>query len=73
MAEDKQPMKDPNVYPPGWDAEQVRHVIEYYDGLDEDGWIAEDEAAFGDDKVIFMAIPHKLVPEVRSLIANHLD
>ena len=66
-------MKDPNVYPPGWDAKRVRRVIEYYDGLDEDGWIAEDEAAFGDDKVTFMAIPHELVPEVRSLIANHLD
>ncbi len=32
-------------FPPGWDAERVRRLIEHYDSLDEDQEVAEDEAA----------------------------
>ena len=28
-------MKDPNVYPPGLDAEKVQEIIAYYDSLTE--------------------------------------
>ena len=57
-------------YPPGWDAERVREVIEYYDSLTEDEWIAEDEAAFALEGHTVMVIPHHLVPAVRDLLAE---
>ena len=31
-------------FPPGWDAERVRRVLEYDDSLTEDEQVAEDEA-----------------------------
>ncbi len=64
-------MNDPNDYPPGWDAERVRKVVEYHDGMDEDDWAAEDEAALWDSTVTWMAIPKELVPAVRALLAEH--
>ena len=66
-------MNDPNVYPPGWDEERVRKVIDYYDSLDDDGWAAEDEAAFNDPNNIVMVIPRELVPAVRKLLAEHSE
>ena len=43
---DKKPMKDPNIYLSGWDAERVRRVIDFHDGLiqDEDAMVADIEA-----------------------------
>ena len=34
-----------NKFPPGWDEARVKQTIEHYDSLDEDGWVAEYEAA----------------------------
>ena len=36
-------------YPPGWDAERVREVIEHYDSLTEEELAAEIEAALTDE------------------------
>ena len=66
-------MNDPNVYPPGWDEERVRKVIDYYDSLDDDGWAAEDEATFNDPNNIVMVIPRELAPAVRKLLAEHSE
>jgi len=32
-------------FPAGWDAERVKRLIDYYEGLTEDEQVAEDEAA----------------------------
>ena len=32
-------------FPAGWDAERVKRLIDYYEGLSEDEQVAEDEAA----------------------------
>jgi hypothetical protein len=37
-----------NRFPPGWDEEKVRKVLEHYEEQDEDEALAEDEAAFED-------------------------
>ena len=66
-------MNDPNDYPPGWDAERVRKVVEYHDGLTDDEWAAEDEAAFNDPNNIVMVIPRELAPAVRKLLAEHSE
>ena len=64
-------MKDPNVYPPGLDANKVREIIEYYDSLTEAEWIAQDEAAYEDPNNAVALVPKELFPAVAALIARH--
>lgn len=58
-------------FPPGWDEERVRRVLEHYEGQTEEEAVAEDEAAFDDPDQTVMEIPNALVPAVRELIAKH--
>ena len=59
-------------FPPGWDEERVRSLLEYYESRTEDEAVAEDEAAYKDNPhYTMMGIPHELVPAVRELIAKH--
>jgi hypothetical protein len=62
-----------NQFPPGWDEERVRRVIDYYDAQTEDEALAEDEAVFAGDHHTLMEIPAELVPTIRELIAKHLQ
>ena len=57
-------------FPPGWDEERVRRVLEHYDEQTEEEAVAEDEAAFEDHTQAVMEIPKDLVPAVRELIAK---
>ena len=62
-------MKNTN-FPPGWNEERVRRVLQHYDSLTEDEEVAEVEAAFEDSTQTVMAVPTELAPEVRALIAE---
>ena len=64
-------MKKTSEFPPGWDEERVRRVINYYESQTEDEAVAEDEAAFEDPGQTVMLIPNELVPAVRELLAKH--
>lgn len=66
-------MKDPNRYPPGWDLERVRRIIQHYESQTDEEAIAEDEAAFEDPAKTVMDIPTELVPSVRALLAEQAD
>ena len=44
-------------FPPGWDAERVRRVLEYYESQTEDEAVAEHEAAYENPAYTMMAIP----------------
>jgi len=57
-------------FPPGWDEERVRRVLEHYDRLTDDQAVAEDEAAFESTTHTVMEVPVDLVPTVRELIAK---
>ena len=59
-----------NRFPPGWDEERVRDVIEHYESQTEEEAVAEDEAAFALEGHTVMAIPHHLVPTVQALLAE---
>jgi hypothetical protein len=59
-----------NKFPPGWDEERVRRVLEHYETQSEEQAVAEDEAAFEDQTQTVMEIPTELVPAVRKLIAQ---
>ena len=58
-------------FPPGWDKNRVKAVLEHYETQAEDEAIAEDEAAFENTEQTLMKIPIELVPAVRTLIAKH--
>ena len=62
-------MKDKN-FPPGWDEQCVRKVIDHYERQTEDEAIAEDEAAYEDASCTLMEVPKELVSKVRGLIAK---
>lgn len=62
-----------NRFPPGWDEERVRDIIEHYDGQSDDELAAEIEAAFEDTSQTVMVIPNDLVPAVRELLSESPD
>ena len=64
-------MKNGTNFPPGWDEERVRGVLEHYEGQREAEAVAEDEAAFEGAANAVMVIPKELAPEVRTLLAKY--
>jgi len=62
--------KKQSSFPPGWDEQRVRQVIDHYERQTDDEAVAEDEAAYDDPAQTFMEIPTELVPEVRELLAK---
>ena len=59
-----------NKYPPGWDEERVRRVLEHYEKQSDDEAVAEDEAAFEPPTHTAMEVPVDLVPKIREMIAK---
>ena len=57
-------------YPPGWDEERVRRVLEHYETQSDEEAVAEDEAAYEATTYTTMGVPVELVPTVRELIAK---
>ena len=57
-------------YPPGWDENRVRRVLEHYEAQSDEGAVAEDEAAYEATTHTTMGVPVGLVPAVRELIAK---
>ena len=64
-------MKSSN-FPPGWDEQRVRKVIDHYERQSEDEAVAEDEAAYEDASCMLMRVPKELVSKVRELIAKRV-
>ena len=62
-----------NRFPPGWDDERVRSVIDHYESQTEDEALAEDEAAFADRSQTTIVVPNELVPAVMELLSDHED
>ena len=58
------------TYPPGWDEERVRRVLEHYESQPDEEAVAEDEAAYETITHTAMEVPVDLVPTIRELIAK---
>jgi hypothetical protein len=63
-------MTETSKFPPGWDEERVRRVLEHYDQQSDDEALAEDEAAYESTTHTVMKVPIDLVPAVRELLAK---
>ena len=62
-------MSDPK-FPPTWDAERLKRLVDHYDGITEDDLTAEDDLATQErDGSTFISVPKDLLPEIRQLIA----
>lgn len=59
-----------NRYPEGWDEGRVRQLLARYEEQTADEAVAEDEAAFEDDRAV-VEVPKELLPEIRKLIARN--
>ena len=57
-------------YPPGWDEQRVRRVLEHYEAQSDEEAVAEDEAAWEATTHTVMDVPVDLVPVIRELIAK---
>jgi len=57
-------------FPPGWDEERVRRVLEHYEQQSDEEAVAEDEAAFESPTHTAMEVPVDLVPQIREMIAK---
>jgi hypothetical protein len=62
---------DNKSFPPGWDEDRVKRVLDHYDSQSDDEAVAEDEASFEDTTDTAMTVPTELVPAVRDLIRKH--
>ena len=60
-------------FPPGWDEERVRRVLEHYETQMEEEAVAEDEGTWEEPDQTVMEIPRRLVPLVRELLAKHQE
>jgi hypothetical protein len=58
-------------FPPGWNAERVKKVLDHYESQSEEEAVAEDEAAFEALGQTVMEVPTELVPAICELIAKH--
>ncbi len=66
-------MTKQSKFPPGWDENRVKRVLEHYESQSEDEAVAEDEAAYEDIDQTFIEIPNELIPVVRELIAKKTE
>ena len=57
-------------FPPGWNEQRVQEVIAHYGNQTEDEEAAEIQVSLEADDITLMAIPTRLVPEVRALLAR---
>jgi hypothetical protein len=64
-------MKKQQVFPPGWDAEKVKALADYYDNQTDEEAIAEAEAALEAEGQTLVMVPSELMPTIRALIAKH--
>jgi hypothetical protein len=59
-----------NRFPPGWDEDRVRRVLEHYESQTDEEALAEDEAAYEQITHTTMEVPVELVPAIRELLAK---
>ena len=64
-------MTDANMYPPGWNAEKVQGIIEFYDSLTDEEWVAHYEYAYEREGYTDLLVPKELISTIREMIARH--
>ncbi|MGI0479393.1 hypothetical protein ACN4EE_01240 [Geminocystis sp. CENA526] len=58
-----------NKFPPGWNEQRVKKLINYYENQSEDEAVAEDETVSSQQTL--MQVPTELVPTILELINKY--
>ena len=61
-----------NQFPPAFNEEKIKKIIEHYENQSEDEAVAEDETIMTYKEQTMMQIPNNLVPVVRELISQNI-
>ena len=61
--------KDPNKYPKGLTAANVKKIIEYYDSVQDEDLALEIATAPILEPTVWVEVPVELLPKVKKLIA----
>ncbi len=64
-------VKDPNVYPPGWNYKKAMAVAKYYDDRKDVDLIGDVELPDPKELPVWVEVPQALLPQVRKLLARH--
>jgi aminoglycoside/choline kinase family phosphotransferase len=59
-----------NRFPPGWDEERVRRVLDHYENQTDEEALAEDEESFDRATHTIIEVPRELLSAIRNLIAK---
>ena len=59
-----------NRFPPGWDEERVRRVLDHYEQQTDEEAVAEDEDRYDTTSRTVLEVPRDLLPAIRELIAK---
>lgn len=59
-----------NEFPPGWDEERVRRVLDHYESQTDEEAAADDDQRYDRETHVVMEVPADLVPAIRELIAK---
>lgn len=59
-----------NRFPPGWDEDRVRRVLDHYEDQTDEEAVAEDEERYDATTHTVMEVPAELVQAIRKLIAK---
>lgn len=58
-----------NRFPPGWDEERVRRVLDHYEQQTDEEAVAEDEERFDASRTV-LEVPAEFLPAIRDIIAK---
>ena len=58
-------------FPPGWDADKVKALADYYDNQSDEEAVAEMEAAMEAENQTLVMVPTELMPAISELIAKY--
>jgi hypothetical protein len=59
-------------FPADWDAERVKQLVDYHEGLSEDEQVAEDESGAAErEGQTVITVPEEVLPAIRRLLAGH--
>lgn len=71
MSADNALTTDNSKFPPGWDEDRVRRLIDHYERQTEEEAVAEDEAALEDERLALVEVPKAILSAVRDMIAKY--
>ena len=63
--------KDPNIYPPGFNAKKIAEIIAYYDARQGQDLFEDPDHEPIPEPTAWVEVPVELVPRVRKLLSQY--